>query len=182
MKPKLLLARISAKPRLAALAAAACLVVITVFNWAARPVHALPSGPSWTPSFGMVGIAPGQTARLNVFPQGPPEFPQGAPSMVTLSFIASNGSQLPDPTSGQPAQTSLSLSPGQAASLDLAFPTGPPSFPGSPFASASRVELRAVVQVEGAEGGLANDFAADLEIFDTSTGRTTVVLFPHNPD
>jgi len=189
-----LLAHITTRSRLAGLTAAAIILAVgaaALIRLAERPARAFPTCPTCISHlFGMVGIAPGQTARLNVFPIAAPTFPQGSSSTVMLSFLDSNGGQLPDPVSGLPAQTTLILSSGQAVSLDLAFPQAPTSIPpgsppllNGPFAAGGRVEIRAVVQISSlaADNG-GTDIIANLEVFDIATGRTVVVLFPHNPD
>jgi hypothetical protein len=131
-------------------------------------------------AFGMVGAVPGQTARLNVvnipesLPQPSVSDPNGPSWSGTLTFVDSNGSILNDPSTGLPAQTALTLAPGQVGSLEVAFPIGPTSGP------ASRLHLRA--QVDSADGTQNVDIETTFEVFDISTGKTTTVLmFPHNP-
>jgi hypothetical protein len=177
MKPKSLLTRIGATSKLAVLVAAVTVLTVGVAvlgRLAERHAHAFGAcNHCRNMIFGMVGIAPGQTARLNIF------IPDGAPNMVSLSFVDSNGAQLIDPVSAQPAQTNLILSSGPAASLDLAYPSGSAS---GPFASGGRVEIRALVEVSSVDGDQdASEVVSDLELFDTATGKTSVVLFPHNP-
>ena len=177
MKPKSLLTRIGATSKLAVLVAAVTVLtagVVVLGRLAERPAHAYGAcNHCRNITFGIVGIVQGQTARLNI------SMPSGPSNMVSLSFVDSNGAQLADPVSAQPAQTSLIQSPGLAASLDLAYPSGSAS---GPFASGGRVGIQALVEVSSVDGDQAtSDVVSDLELFDTATGKTSVVLFPHNP-
>src|SRR5215469_12827023 len=101
------LGNMSARPRLAGLAIAAIIVSVggaTLARLAERPARAFPTCPTCgSQLFGMVGITAGQTARLNVITSGPPNFPSGPPTGAILSFVDSNGNQLPDPVSGLPS-------------------------------------------------------------------------------
>src|SRR5262245_10194459 len=145
-------------------------------------VRALPGGCSRCNlrfTFGMVGITAGQTARLNVvnaLPQPPPNLPNPPPNRVTLMFVDSSGN--PVNIGGAPLQTTVTLSPGQSAFLDLngdAYPSPPPNLPNPP---PQRVEIRALVSdCEGCGSGLV---VPTLEVFDNATGRTTLVM-PDTP-
>jgi hypothetical protein len=130
-------------------------------------------------TFGMLGITPGQTARLsvvNALPSGPPQIPVGPPSRVTLMFVDSNGN--PFSIGGAPLHTTVTLLPGQSGFLDLngdAIPVGPPQIPIGP---PNRVQIRAVVSdCEGCSRGL---IVPTLEVFDNATGRTMLVM-PDTP-
>src|SRR5262249_6515069 len=122
-------------------------------------------------TFGMLGITPGQTARLNVvnaIPVGPPTIPVGPPIRVTLMFVDGNGN--PFSIAGVPLQTTVTLGPGQSGFLDVngdAIPSGPPIIPSGP---PTRVEIRALVsECEGCSTGLV---VPTLEVFENATGRT----------
>jgi hypothetical protein len=172
---------VSGRSRLTALAVAASVVALIMAALARteRPAHAWACNHCRM-AFGMVGAVPGQTARLNVVnipestPQPSTSDPTGPVWSGTLTFVDSNGSILNDPSTGLPAQTSLTLAPGQAGFLEVVFPVGPTSGPGG------RLQLRA--QVDSADGTQNVDIETTFEIFDISTGKTTtVLLFPHNP-
>jgi len=143
-------------------------------------VNALPNCPTCRNlrfTFGMVGISPGQTARLNVvnaIPPGPPNSPPGPPIRVTLMFVDSTGN--PFNIGDAPARTTVTLHPGQSTFLDLslsgdAFPVGTPNIPPGP---PTRVQLRALVSdCEGCSRGLV---VPTLEVFDNATGKTALVM------
>jgi hypothetical protein len=163
--------------------AVAALVAIAIF--CALPAGRVSALPNCTGcrnfkfSFGMLGITPGQTARLNVvnaIPNGPPQIPSGPPSRVTLMFVDSNGN--PFSVGGALLHTTVTLLPGQSAFLDLngdAIPVGPPSAPNGP---PNRVQIRALVSdCEGCGRGLV---VPTLEVFDNATGRTILVM-PDTP-
>jgi len=172
---------VSGRSRLAGLAVAASVIalIMAAFARTERPAHAWACNHCRM-AFGMVGAVPGQTARLNVvnipenMPQPSVAYPTGPFWSGTLTFVDSNGNVLNDPSTGLPAQTTLTLAPGQAGFLEVAFPIGPTSGP------ASRLQLRA--QLDSADGTQNADIETTFEIFDISTGKTTtVLLFPHNP-
>jgi hypothetical protein len=147
-------------------------------------VSALPGCPGCRNlrfTFGMVGITPGQTARLNVvnaIPPGPPNIPPGPPIRVTLMFVDSNGN--PFNIGDAPSRTTVTLLPGQSTFLDLALsgdalPVGAPGIqPGTP----ARLQMRALISdCEGCSRGVV---VPTLEVFDNATGKTTLVM-PDTP-
>ena len=114
------------------------------------------------PVFGMIGIDPYETARLNVACSTGP-FPGGVapgPCTARLAFLDSNGNTL--------AEISETLLPGQGVSLDL---NGARVAPGG-----HRTELQPMVSAIGTGFVLATT-----ELFDTVTGRTSAVLNPTEP-
>ena len=136
-------------------------------------------------SYGMVGIASGQTARLNVyFPPGPPsrQFPPGPPLRVQLSLMNAHGSlaiqSACDPRSIDclgGSQTSVMLAPGQSAFLDVS---------GDQLAGGlSRAEIRPVVSVipPGPPGVPANAIITTFEVIDNATSKTVLLYHPPNP-
>lgn len=133
-------------------------------------------------SFGMLGITSGQTARLsvvNAIPVGPPQIPVGPPNMpvrVDLMFVDENGN--PITAGGQLLHTTVILSHGQSAFLDLvgdAIPVGPPSIPGGP---PNRIQFRALLpNCEHCNRGFV---IPTLEVFDNATGKTSL-LMPDTP-
>jgi len=173
--------KLNATSKIIAVAALAAIAIYCALP-AAR-VRALPICGSGCANlrftFGMVGITAGQTARLNVvnaLPQLPPQLPSPPTVRVTLMFVDSSGN--PVNIAGAPLQTTVTLSPGQSAFLDLngdAVPNGPPTIPNGP---PTRVQIRALVSdCEGCDSGLV---VPTLEVFDNATGKTTLVM-PDTP-
>jgi len=141
----------------------------------ARALSSCMSCPGVRFTFGMMGIAAGQTARLNIvnaLPIGPPNLPVGPPIRVTLMFVDANGS--PFNIGGTQLRTTVMLSPGQSVFLDLngdALPIGPPTLPSVP---PQRAQVRALVsECDRCSDGL---MVASLEVFDNVTGKTTLVM------
>jgi hypothetical protein len=132
-------------------------------------------------TFGMVGLATGQTARLNAFalPVGGPII-AGASCQVTFDFYDVTGKSLK--ASPQP----ITVPQGTAVSFDLQRSEI------TSATSAPRVEIRGTVRAAfvspsavgtpvtpGMPSTLISGFCSvlpTLEIFDSSTGQTTVVL------
>jgi hypothetical protein len=112
------------------------------------------------PAFGMIGVDPYETVRLNaVCAIGPlPGGVSPGPCDVTLAFLDINGRPI--------NQVTRSLRSGQGTSLDLI--------------SASSVALRTQVQpfVPATGSGFV---LVTVEKFDSSTGRTTALLNPTQP-
>ena len=136
--------------------------------------------------YGMVGITSGQTARLNVYiPPGPPsrESRPGLPLRVQLSLMDANGN-LAVQSSCDPrsvdcvggSQTSVMLSPGQSAFLDVS---------GDQMVGAlSRVEIRPVVNLylpPGPPCVPASAIITTFEIIDNATNRTVLLYHPPGP-
>jgi hypothetical protein len=138
-------------------------------------------------SYGLVGVAAGQTARLNVVlgtpdPQGP-QYPPGPPVRVQLSLLDANGNlAVPsqcDPRSidcaGGGSQVSVNLGPGQSASLDVR---------GDQLAGIlGRAEIRAVARVypPGPPVVPVNAVLTTLEIIDNATQKTAILNHPPSP-
>jgi len=122
-------------------------------------------------SFGLVGITPGQTARINVVNAAPtddPYWPPG-PSRVVLTFLDSEGRYFRG-RDGNPVGRVVMLEPGRSASLNLN---------ADEFAAgAARFQLRALVMV-WPPGPTAppNPTVPTLEVIDNSTGKT-LLLYP----
>lgn len=105
-----------------------------------------------------VGIADGQVIRLNAYFVTDAEgrgLPPG-PCRVTLRFLDASGA-----TAGE---TTVVMRAGRAASFDYR----PALRPGQ------RATLRAEVVAERDEAGLAPRVLASVEVYESSTGRTTV--------
>lgn len=128
-------------------------------------------------AFGMVGIVPGQTARLSAVLGTPPD--DGVPSCeVDLAILGEDGIRL--------GGGALVIRAGGAAHVDFAVPTGGRSRPGP--AAPDRIMLRAVAKAGVGPSPFGPDptpFApcgapllASLEVFDSRTQETSVVLHP----
>ena len=163
----------------------AMLLLFSVVAFSNR-VRALPKCPSCRNlhfSFGMLGITSGQTARLsvvNAIPVGPPSLPSSPPQTpvrVDLMFVDVAGNPIVT-IGGQLLHTTVLLSPGQSAFLDLngdAIPVGPPILPSGP---PNRVLIRAVVpNCERCNQGFV---IPTLEVFENTSGKTTL-LMPDTP-
>jgi hypothetical protein len=111
---------------------------------------------------GVVGLVPGQTARLNATNAGDGIHPPD-PCKVTLMILGGQGQLLAGPTSQL-------LEPGASVSLDLALLAPGP-------APIKRTQVRGFVKIEGKDYSISNPIAATLQILDDSTG-STAVLYP----
>jgi len=119
------------------------------------------------PGFGMVGIAAGQTARLNIvnLGNGPAAIPP--PCRATLQFFDDQGNAL--------AERRVRVEAGNATFLDLA-PTFPPVNGVSDVVSPLRAQIRAAIDTP--DGELAPPCKATLELFDNASGRTSILYPP----
>jgi hypothetical protein len=120
------------------------------------------------PRFGMVGIAEGQTARLNLVnltPPGPPDVPPD-PCRADLQFLDGDGNVV--------TSRLVRLEAGHAAFLDLS-PTFVPVNTVGDAVAPSRAEIRANVNL-GVAGLPPGPCRATLEIFDNTTAQTTVFV------
>lgn len=125
------------------------------------------------PRFGMVGIAEGQTARLNLvnlIPPGPPDVPPD-PCRAELQFLDGDGNVV--------ASRRVQLEAGHAAFLDFT-PAFVPINTNGDASTPLRAEIRASVNV-GVGGIPPGPCRATLEIFDNTTGRTSVFTPPGPP-
>lgn len=114
------------------------------------------------PQFGMMGLAAGQTLRLNVVAY-PPD-----PCNAQIGFLNSNGAT-PQP---DPSKT-VTLNPGQAAFIDLTAASLGIQF-------GQRREFQPVVTLISISDSVSQ-CAASVELFDTSTGFSLVVLPQPDP-
>jgi hypothetical protein len=147
--------------------ATGCAAVLLGLGALSRTAGAFNPQPD-PPGFGMVGIAEGQTARLNVVnlgnadPQSPPD-----PCRVELQFFDADGNPI--------AGSRVRVKPGQAASLDYVA-TFVPTNVVTDAVTPARAEIRPAVNTD--TGLLAPQCRATVEIFDNSTGRTAVFIPP----
>ena len=156
--------------------------------WEVRHVRAL--GPPEPDRFGMVGITPGQTLRLNVVNLAMPsnrQFPPD-PCRVVLSFRDAAGHAFTN-SDGQPIRNVVELQAGESAFLDL---NG--DMFGGPSTNADiapgRLQLRPFVRVLSTppdpERQSSNVCFPTMEVFDNASGRTSLFaagfIPPPDPD
>jgi hypothetical protein len=111
-------------------------------------------------TFSMVGIAGGQAARVNVLNVGGAG--QAAECIASLIFVDDQGGLLKTNT--------FAVQPGHSVSLDLLADTD------LQLGANERRQIRAVVALLPAVAPPACVLAPTLEIFDRSTGRTSIVM------
>ena len=119
----------------------------------------------WGLAFGAVGIASGQTARVNVTSLSPAA--PSDPTAVEIRFLDSNGAVV--------KQTTVTLAPGQSAAFDFSLADV------TPGAASSRMQIRAEVQVTVAPGPgetPPSALVSTLEVFDNATGKTSFLYAP----
>ena len=124
-----------------------------------------PATANITQTTGTVGIAEGETARLSLV--NPGTVPPAAPTSCTATIMYIN------PASAIIKLTTVNIPPGQSMSLDLHSDTD------LHLASGQRAQIRGVIttMVSASTGGTtACVLVPTLEIFDSTTGRTQVVL------
>ena len=126
--------------------------------------------------FGMVGLAEGQIARLNVVSLADAsgiDNPNIQPVVLELSFLDEAGRGLVT-RDGTPIQSTVRLMRGRSAHLDLDW--------GAMIIDGGRIPFRALVKAAAPDGAgrKASDpeWIPTLEIFDAETGRTSVFLQP----
>ncbi len=142
----------------------ACTATVEIFSTASGGTQVtapmpLPDLPGVTPQLGLVGLALGQTVRLNVV-AFPPD-----PCLGVLQFLDSHGAPQPMP------DISVALQPGQAAFLDL-----PAALLG--LQPGQRAEVQPIVMTDPASA-----CQATVEVYSTASGKTRAVLTPQpQPD
>ncbi len=141
------------------IAALAALAIVAV--WHTPRAHAFNPQPD-PPAFGMLGIAPYETVRVNAacadgpLPGGVPP----GPCRVTLAFRDASGQIL--------KQATVGLNPGAGTFLDLTT--------AEAGVSGRRVEVQPFISPAGMGFVLAS-----VEVFDDFTGRTVVALNTTEP-
>lgn len=118
------------------------------------------------PGFGMIGLAAGQIARLNINLDNPADkiYPPD-PYRVTLYFLNGEGRAV--------TQQSYSVIAGQSAFLDYVAPD---------MRSGLRLRLRPIVIVEPDARGITPDFRSSVEVINNDSQRNAIA-YPglHNP-
>jgi hypothetical protein len=145
------------------------LLPLLVIVLAAAPAVAQSTNPPGV-GFAMIGIGIGQTARVNALNLATQDLTNSSSCSAILQFLDTQGNVL--------KQATVNLPPGTAASLDLKKSELP--------TTAFRIEIRAVAlfgYVGGAnppqpilQTAACNLMVPSLEIFDTATGRTRLIL------
>ena len=126
-------------------------------------------------SLGMIGIAAGQTARAKALNLGNDESPATSSCSVTIQFLDSESQHI--------KKKVVTLRAGKAAWLDLKSSELPSS-------NDLRTEIRAVL-LFGYSGGASPlpailqkydcNIVAGLEIYDSSTGKSSLILTDAKP-
>ena len=151
----------------------AVVLTVTAAGLAAQIISPLPPIRAFqqVQTFGMVGLAEGQTARLNVLNPGVPSpAATGAMCSALLTFFDDQGASLKSAT--------VTVIPGKSDSYDL------DSDKDLKLAVNQRRQIRATIQIPPVvppPGSLAPQFIpctliSTLEVFDTITGKTQVVI------
>jgi len=129
----------------------------------------VPTVPVTVQTTGMIGVADGQTARLNLLNPGVLAPAMGMICTANVAFVGDDGTFL--------KTTTLSVIPGRSLSFDIRSDTD------LSIAAGDRREIRAVIMMPPAATPSSTGSAAPackliptLEIFDTVSGRTLVTL------
>jgi hypothetical protein len=149
-------------------------IAATVTIWPGRRVRAVTPEPDRT--LGMIGLARGQTMRLNivnlavaVHGQVPPD-----PCRVVLTFRNADG-RLFTNSDGQPLRRAVELQTGQSAFLDL---NADMYFPATnDTVGSARMQLRPFVRVQSGPSGdqiPPDPCRAMTEVYDNANGRTSI--------
>jgi len=158
-----MLTRIVRSRRLAAASLCALVLAAAASSRSAKAFNPQPDPPR----IGMVGIADGQTARLNLTNvSAPDDVLVPPPCRAHLQLLDADGNLL--------AQRRVSVPAGHAAFVDFR-PSFVPTNLGDVLGPA-RAEIRAAVDF--ADGTFPPPCRASLEIFDNVTGRTQIALLP----
>ena len=155
---------------LAMLAAAILVVLIGTPTTRARQ---LPRQPQLTPAprFGTVGLVLGQTARLNAVNDLPSDPISFHFCTMTMTYVGPSGEQLKD-KGGKDLSKVFDVEPEQSVSFDLVG--------AEVLRDRRRLQFRPVLefQRDGTVPDPCQNIVATLEIFDTFTGRTSVLYVP----
>ena len=156
-----MLVRIARSPRLALGVATAVILAGTAL---ARTTTAF--NPQPDPPFGMVGIAAGQTARLNLVNTASPDAALYAPPCrARLRFFDAAGNVL--------TRTTVEVPAGQSTFLDYPFVT---TNTVGDVVGPLRAEIRPAVSF--VDGEFAPPCRVNVEIYENETGRTSILYAP----
>jgi hypothetical protein len=137
-------------------------VIVTICLAAGCAVAQPPGLPEHFQIVGMIGIAPGQTARLNLLHADlPAPLATGIVCSANISFLDDQGQTLK-------SSSVTGLAAGHSVSLTLNA--------DSELASHQNSMIRGLVAVPTNSGGGFCPLVPTLELIDNATGRTTVVL------
>jgi hypothetical protein len=139
------------------LAAGAIAILLLVAG--GRMMKAFNPQPDPPGIWGMIGITPSDTMRLNVVNMQFSGFPPG-PCNVTLKFLNSDGEVL--------KQQAVSIKSTEAVSLDLT---------GIEAGGGFRTEVHPVLAVPSTEA-TGCSAVGSVEVFNTSSGETTILAHP----
>jgi hypothetical protein len=126
------------------------------------------------PGYGMIGIADGETARLNVVNLGVPDPTTGIPPdpcRMRLQFVDAEGNVL--------ASRGVAPEMGHSKFLDFTPAFVPVNTADGLAVTPLRAEIRAVLFTDN--GVPPGPCRVTLEIFDNVTGRTQIALSPPDP-
>jgi hypothetical protein len=147
----------------------------------AAAVNPQPLPPHYFP---MIGLAPGQMARVSasnaVAPDGNPcEQERIEPLTVEIMFVGEDGSPLVDPTTGAPVQSTETVAPCGSAVLELDADRFLSPTAGTP---GGQLKTRAIVVTKPTDLPVAaavhrhDPLITGLEVIDKATGKTKVSL------
>jgi len=122
------------------------------------------------PAFGLIGLLPGQTARINLVNAGvggSTRLPPG-PCRAHLSFVDADGTVV--------ASTDVTLKQGEAGFLDLPFAL--PTTDTLSDVAGRRVSVRPLLTFENKRGTPPDPCFPTLEVFDQASGKTKAFLNP----
>ena len=156
--------------RWTAVTASAAVVVLLQVSSAKAGVEPVPF------MTGLVGVARGDVARLHVANLVPPDpVRERRACEAVLAFFDANGQPLVD-EAGAFVTQKVDLAPGQASSLDLSWRST--NMGADPSGIRAQVRAHVVLVSRRGRGGPCADTAATLEIYDETTGRTSMILHP----
>lgn len=139
------------------MAAAAAIVLLAAGAKILRGFNPQPDPPG---IWGMVGVTPSETVRLNVVNMEFPGAVPPGPCNVTLKFLNSSGTVL--------KQQAVTVKPTQAAFLDLT---------GSEAGAGFRAEIHPVLAVPSNEP-TGCSAVGSVEVFNTNSGETSLYAHP----
>jgi hypothetical protein len=159
--------------RILTVAAATLVITLAVafgfLRYQPQPVKAFNPQPD-PPRFGIFGIIPGQTVRLNVVNTSPPDPNIPPPCRVVFTIRDANGNPFVRPNGTLVTRTML-LNAGESAFLQLNADNFPRTTDG-------RITVRPDASIQQADpiNGYAPPCIPTVEVINNTTGRTQFVL------